>query len=1726
MAPLDVFNFRDRLINDYRSFVEGFINIREKRIRGYVEEQLSKGLFWPDPLIQLNPAFKPGQRIDDLVEEGILHRECGNIFRRKEDVQDRGDLLRLYQHQEDAVRVAQKGQNYVLTTGTGSGKSLSYIIPIVDHILKRGSGKGVQAIIIYPMNALANSQFGELTKFLKFGYPQGKSPVTFERYTGQEKQDKRAEIINNPPDIILTNFMMLELMLTRIEERRLIQKAEGLRFLVLDELHTYRGRQGADVALLVRRVRERLGAEGLQCVGTSATLAGQGNYDQQRKEVAGVAATLFGSPVLPENVIGETLVRKTPQGSLEDPAFLAKLKQRISEGGAPSTNHEEFIQDPLSSWIESTFGITEEPGTGRLVRARPRTLMGEKGAAGELSDLTDFPVETCKTVIEKYLLGGYDCEPDPDSGRPPFAFRLHQFISRGDTIYGSLEEKPTRYLTVNGQQFVPGQREKVLLPMVFCRECGQEYYIVRRLRDSKTGLCRYIPRELGDMNGEEGEPGFLYFSDERPWIEEEEALRERLPEDWFEFVRGEERLKKAMKQWMPLPVSVKPDGVEGESGIEGVFVRSPFKFCPLCDVSYGSARGSDFTRLSTLSSEGRSTATTILGLSAIRQLKEDRELKKTAQKLLSFTDNRQDASLQAGHFNDFIQVGLLRSALYRAVYDAGQDGISHDELPDRVFEALGLSFELYAQQPDVLFHAKKQTEKALKDVLGYLLYHDLRRGWRINLPNLEQCGLLDINYLSLDEMCSEESLWKGTHEVLLKATPDTRRKVAKALLDYMRRELLIRVDCLDLEQQEKVRRRSNQHLIEPWAIDENERMVHAGVLYPRPKRKNDYSGNAFLSPRGSFGLYLRRRTTFNLEGEKLKTEDTKVIIDDLLQCLARAGLVEEVLPAESADDVPGYQLPASCLQWTAGDGTKPFHDPIRVPNASAAGGRTNPFFVSFYRTVAEGLLGYEAREHTAQVKNEVRMEREEQFRKGELPILFCSPTMELGVDIAELNVVNMRNVPPTPANYAQRSGRAGRSGQPALVFSYCTKGSPHDQFFFKRPTAMVAGAVSPPNTDLINEDLIRAHVYAVWLAESGAGLHKSLRDILDLSGDEPTLSVLDSLKADLQKTSFRERAEARMRGVLSSVRTELEQADWYTDTWLAGVLGRVESSFENACERWRGLYQAALNQAKRQNRIRLDATRSREEKERANRLRAEAESQLSLLTDVENVHQSDFYSYRYFASEGFLPGYNFPRLPISAYIPGRHKGQKDEFLSRPRFLAISEFGPQSVIYHEGSRYSISRVILPVEGEDVATGKAKICEVCGYFHPITEGQGVDHCENCGAVLGASLDNLFRMQNVVARRREKINADEEERLRLGYELKSGVRFMEHGGRPSFRTASVSTPEEELASVVYGHGARLYRINLGWTRRSDKDQHGFVLDLERGTWEKNSTLDNHDDDGPMSSRVARVIPYVEDQRNCLVFRPSVALGADQMASLQAALKNAIQVLYQLEDNELAAEPLPNSEDRKQILLYESAEGGAGILRRLVDDPGALNRVAREALYVCHFDPDTGEDLKKAPHATEDCEAACYDCLMSYYNQRDHLLLDRHKIRDYLLALAVATVKVSSVEAPRDRHLQNLLAACESDLERDWLSLLETHNLRLPTDAQFFIESCGTRPDFYYKDRMVAVYVDGPHHDFPDREARDRDQEDFLEDRGYTVLRFSHKDDWLGIIQNSPALFGWKEQ
>ncbi|WP_131738701.1 DEAD/DEAH box helicase [Actinomadura roseirufa] len=1702
---MDVFGVRERLISDYQEFTGSFVTIHDPRIRGHVEARTARGYQWPDPWLSLNPNFASGGSVTDLVASRVLAPGSEKIFRLKDQDVTNGPALRLHEHQREAAALASRGSSYVLTTGTGSGKSLTYIIPIVDWVLRaKADGSyapGVKAIVVYPMNALANSQLGELEKFLGLGFPDG-PPVTFARYTGQEPETRRQEIIADPPDILLTNYVMLELVLTRPKESKLIQAAQGLRFLVLDELHTYRGRQGADVALLTRRLRLACKAPDVQCIGTSATMTSEGDTQSQREKVAGVASTLFGVRLAPEHVVGETLERVTAKHDLTS----EDLRERVT-AGAELSAFSQFVGDPLASWVEEQFGF--EPGLDIPVRRRRPPTLAE--AAADLSAETGAEPTECERAIRDVLQAGSQIK-NRATGRPVFAFRMHQFLSKGDNVYVTIEAPNERHITSTYQVAAPGEegeKQRVLIPVAFCRECGQDYLAVTRLDDAGH---RYVARNDRDASAGDDASGYLYISEDQPWPDnlEQILVDGRLPYSWLKYdpVYGQVVDPNKMK-FLPKPTRVETTGREADTGVYAAYVPSPFRFCLRCRASYEQVRGSDFAKLAKLSAEGRSSAMSLISASVVRALNglEDEH----ARKLLAFVDNRQDASLQAGHFNDFVQVTQLRGALYRALRDA-PEGLTDEVIAQRVTDALGLSMSDFAQKPNAKYSVRDDTWRALREVVGYRLYLDLERGWRVTMPNLEQTGLLRIEYRDLEEIAADHEAWDGSHSALCEDDRHHRYEIAAALLDELRRNLAIEVGYLNGDEGfDPVRRLSQNHLKEPWSLPERERPPLAGVAFPGPGKPGKERRHLFLSGRGAFGRFLIRE--YGIRRVQLTTADAEEIIRDLLHVLSEAGVLS-VAVQQTEDGVQGYQLRAAAIRWRAGDGKAGAEDRVRRSLDNEEGPRVNPFFRDLYRDMAATLARLRAKEHTAQVSSKEREEREEEFRDADLPVLYCSPTMELGVDIKALNAVALRNVPPTPANYAQRAGRAGRSGQPALVVTYCATGNAHDQYYFRRPTDMVGGAVAAPRLDLTNEDLVRSHLHAIWLAETGQDLRSSLTQILDVAGEHPTLKVIPKVAEQLADEGARQRAITRGRDLLGGI--DMTNATWWRERWVEDVIARAPVEFDQACNRWRDLYRVALDEFHVQSRNSVDTSRRASDRDKASRRARDARTQLRLLSnDDTDDFSTDFYSYRYFASEGFLPGYSFPRLPLSAYIPGLTGRRDGDYIQRPRFVGISEFGPGAVIYHEGARYQVvSAQLPPIEpGQDsVTTGSARRCGACGYLH--NEEVGTDTCDACTRPLRDTTRSLLRLTSVRTQRRDRISSDEEERRRSGFELQTSYRFHSHGDRPDRLEAVAAHDDDPVLNLAYGDSATVRVTNLGRRRRQKPDVHGYWIDITTGRWlsesaaaGKASPEESELEDAEDVKRKERVIPYVEDRRNILVVRLGHQVSREAAVSFAVALERGVEAAFQLEDSELSSELLPDSDDRGRLLLVESSEGGAGVLRRLVEEGDALRRAARTALEIMHFHPETGADESRDREDRERCVMACYECLLSYGNQTVHSMINRHLVRDLMLDVAHSTV----IRNGHDRPTEAPQPA--SPLAARFVAWLIEHDLRLPDQVDQPVGGC--TPDLVYRlrDNDAVVFVGG---------EPDHDTTDDLMDLGITVIRVGDSKTWETAVTRYQSVFG----
>lgn len=1697
-----IFDLHQAVLKDYQDFVHSFILIADDRARQFVEQALlQEQQLWPEPLVQLSPSYATGSTVDDLVREGLLHEETARIFRNRH-----GRPFRLYRHQEEAIRKALAGESVVITSGTGSGKSLCYFLPIVESLIRDpNTAERAAALVVYPMNALVNSQFQSLVTLKEryeslFGKP---FPVTFAKYTGETKEEARAALRGHPPQILLTNYVMGELLLVRPEDQRFLDRVGGgLRFLVFDELHTYRGRQGADVAMLVRRLKERCAGPRLVHIGTSATMVARRDAasPERRQTVAEFASRFFGHPFVADNIIEETLAPISDGATPTNEELTAGLSLPLP------ANQEEFRRHPLLRWVEYAMGVEVEPD-GRLRRRVPRPLTE---VAEDLAKLTQQDVKLCRDRIREVLIHGSALTNE--EGNRLLAFKLHQFISQGRTLYATLESAADREFTLDGQ--VQADSGKLYVPIKFCRQCGQEYYHVLRKSD------RMLPHPVGtvldqDEDEEERSAGYLMLARENDdWTEE------LLPEEWYE---ANGRLKRTFRARVPQPVWVREDGsyvTVAQAGAQKMWWQPmPFSLCLNCGEFY-TGREREFMKLASLSSEGRSSATTILASSLLRYARETRAAQ---DKLLTFTDNRQDASLQAGHFNDFVHVMMLRAALYAAL--KAHQNLTFDRVSQAVVDASGLVIGDIAKNPELSANSEAAREvwETFAQLIEYWLYDDLQRGWRVVHPNLEEVGLLRIEYRGLDELCRSEEFTR-IHPSLAQMGEEDRKTLLRAILDQFRRKRAIKARVLEKQFQQQLCKRSVQHLNDFWGLDPdyNElRPARSFACRGGASRRNDGSVLFSLGERSLIGRFLRSRLG-------LGTDEYWPVLDNILGVLVRHGVLVRLSPVEDQS----YQLDAACLRWCLGDGTPPPLDPLYFRRGGGmiqhSGERLiNAFFKGFYQLPASGFATLEAREHTAQVVAEGERERRERrFRWDEhdrsrevqlgrrLPYLVCSPTMELGVDIADLELVHLRNVPPTPANYAQRSGRAGRQGQPGLIMAYCGALNSHDQYFFQRRAEMVAGNVRPPRLDLANEALLKAHIHAMWLAEIRLPLGNSIEEVIDTAFDHLPLkdTVLNSINTPETTVTA---LKLRVQQILQADQSHLVNSGWFTDQWLEDVIREAPAEFDRAFDRWRELYRAARRQLETA-RNEEDRARTREDQDRARARQDEARRQLNLLRQVDVAREeSDFYPYRYLASEGFLPGYNFPALPIRAWVP---RGSVGEYIARPRFLAIREFAPQNFLYHEGDQWESVAFQTPPGGLEERKSTKRLCRNCGAFCT----PDCDLCPVCKTRFTADnslITIVLDMPNVRMRRRGRITADEEERRRRGYSIETYYEFASAGQQFRIHEADVVFNGTTVLQLTYAPAATLLRINHGWREANPE---GFLVDFESGEILRSPQDERNRANRSQFQQIERIRLAVQATQNMLLLRVLLSEWRAEPGvetSLRHAIKRGMEEAFQLEETELGVERIGRG-PYQAIILYEAAEGGAGILRRFVEEPDAVAEVAKAALQICHFD-EQGNDIKPT------CHAACYECLLSFNNQLEALEIDRHKIRQVLLDLSHSRTQPRVAGRSRDQHAAWLksLTDSRSDLERQFLDVLLENGYRLPDDAQRPISEVGCIPDFYYLPN-VCVFCDGTVHDEPGQQERDEKVREELRARGYRVIVIRWDQDLKEQVEQYPEVFGQASQ
>lgn len=1703
---MNIFKVHSYVIDQYSKYISSFLNISDEKIRVEIENYFSSHTLWPKPLIQFNPSFQIEGDIDSIIAKGLVNEELKHVFKG----------YKLYKHQIDALKLGTELKHFIVTSGTGSGKSLTFIGSIFNYLFNLHSKpKGIKAIIVYPMNALINSQTLEIGKYKEqYEKNTGKIfPITFRQYTGQESDIEKQEVRDELPDILLTNYMMLELIMTRSNEAGIRESiSEHLKYLVFDELHTYKGRQGADVSLLIRRIHSNT-KNNLICIGTSATMSSGPSIKKQRDEVAEVGKKIFGVEFSSDQVINETLTTSLSSDAEEIPIDMLKLELENESNGIQ--DKRKLSELNLTKWIEKNIAV--EKIDGELIRRKPTT---KEEIAKILSQLTEVSENICLKRVEELLTSAN--EINKSQGKSEYSilpFKVHQFISQTGSVYVTLDDPEKRLITLDPSAFVVDEDEgkKPLFPIAFSRNSGYEFICVKKNQKSNKLEPREFSQRVAEEEEENEDYGYIIFDkDSRIWNIDDLL---NLPDSWLKFKsNGEVLIKPTHQKRIPQKIYFNEYGnyseLKGNLPNEGWFISAPLLFDPTSGTFFD-RKTAEGTKLSKLGTEGRSTSTTILSYSTIKAL-DNEGLSSEEQKLLSFTDNRQDAALQAGHFNDFYKIGKIRSSVYYAVKNNNGNNVDHSNIADAVFKSLNLSQNLFAKNPSDLPFQIEENERAFKDYLFYRIISDLKRGWRVTLPNLEQSGLVRINYKYLNETIDHQSFYtKSSFFTVLDS--EKRKDFVLQALDFLRKNYAINHSLL--EDNEIIKRSSQirEEVKADWGLDKNEQIdipnyVRVETIKNNPKRLYTVS----VGPQSYFGKYVKsiaKEIKFFLDNKNYSD-----VVYEIFDALENAKWVSSREVSSNGKRIKVYRLELKSILWEVGDENTVIPDKIRFQSYKEQKNSINKYFRDFYKQDFSKLKHIEAKEHTAQINNEDRKLRENDFREGKISILNCSPTMELGIDIATLNVVHLRNVPPNPANYAQRSGRAGRSGQAALVLTYCSNYSPHDKHYFNNPIAMVSGIVSPPKIDLVNEELLISHLNAVYLSEVGLNsLDFSISGMIDLD-KFPELPLKNEIKEKLKLSIPRKNNVAQIfRGAIKDFEEKLIAQNWFNDDWMNRQINTADMGFDKALDRWRELYKSAFRQLQKSQEI-INSnlyTNDSIEKRTAYVEQKQANKQLDLLRNENSgssKHFSEFYPYRYLASEGFLPGYNFTRLPIRVYIP---KGDDGEFISRPRFLSLREFGPSNTIYHDGSRYKVNQLILNDAENKIS--RMKVSKNSGYAL-IKDQYNNDYCPFTNTYLRTDnereiYEDLLPMSESRTMQIDRISCEEEERLALGYEIKTY--FTVEGGIDRIKTVNVKDGKDDLLKIRYIPAATLIKVNEKWRSRRDT---GFLINMATGFWKSERDLEKDTE----LKNIKRVRLVTNDTADALYIHPLKGLGfekgkeSDSIITFLFALKRAIENIFQVESSEIGVEIMGKS-DWPNILVYESAEGSLGILSQLVEDIDLFNRVIQEAYSICYF--KNGEDTKP------EIGPATYNDLLSYYNQRHHLEIDRHLIKEQLEKLMdceleiLSNSKFSSYEEQFDSLMKRIDPT--SSTEKNFLVYLHKNGLRLPDVAQYSVDDIYVKPDFYYEKGNVCVFCDGTPHDEMRVKEQDREKRKALDDKGYDVVVYYYRDSLDELVTKRSDIF-----
>ncbi len=1535
----------ENIKNAYIDYIATTFHFADKRYDDLFRTALSAdGAVAKGPFLDVSGSYETGKSLRELIADGVVSPLFGELESCPESDKELPVERPLYLHQQKAVERAATGSNLVVTTGTGSGKTECFLIPVINELLReKESGTlqnhGMRTLIVYPMNALANDQLKRLRGILS-GYPE----ITFGVYNGStEEKDSsgkakyqstfgkaplpneilsREKMRTTPPHILITNYSMLEHTLLRPEDDYIFSGAD-LRYIVLDEAHIYKGATGIETALLMRRLCARLSAtDKVRYILTSATLGGKDSDN----DIIGFMKHLCGADMSTKDII---------RSSEKCPAIKEK-REFPSELFSDIINNEENISEILAKYnadFAPDGGVSEKLFELCLHSAlfeQFRTKTEEPITFKELYDSVSFT----RAITEEQLRDFIEvCAKAVKNHTALIKPRYHYFLRAIDGAFVTLDEPKQLFLDRKEKDEATGQ---CVFEAGVCETCGQLSVLGsisdKLLKQNTVGTYKaYTPRKSNEL-----------FDDNE--INEETGCGER---DYVLCPKCGAIGTEADYKFGNPPCDHHCNMIHVT---ESTLTKEGKKLkCPACEFG-----------IITPIVNGANAATSVLATELYEQLPDykiihkkpetidddifgsldDEETEKreeVTRQFLCFSDTRSSAAYFAPYleqrYNDF----LRRRSVWKAIDYFIAEGI---------IDVSVLEFEREVEQ--ILLKNNTFVSGDVRSNAWIAVIDEMLRS--NSSTSIASMGKLSFTYNNNNHNIIAKNLSS-------KYPVELTEQEAHSLLDLLVMDIVNNgsIDCGD------------------YNLTDEDKEYLFRTKYQKYTVYQGDAGQSWIPQDGNKSNNRLRRIQRYLSEYRDKEQAVKFLESYWKNVFSK--FTEDNKLVLNAWDFRVHFDSARFFKCNKCGRITAFNIHNDCPNLRCSGKLVKfdsseiegNHYARLYRSTHMKQL--KIKEHTAQLDKETASRYQEQFKNKQLNALSCSTTFEMGVDLGSLETVFMRDVPPSPANYVQRAGRAGRSLESSAFVLTFAKRSSHDYTFYADPIKMISGRINVPKFEIANKKIATRHIYAIafscFFRTYPDVYHNNLETFIE-SGYQKFCDYLNS----------------RPEGLVIALKKGIPEV-------LHDIMGISDYSWTDGLTGEQGLLNIAIED------IRLELKNANKSFEEALakkdiKLAGTYEKYMSRILEASANKSGQLIDF--LVRHNILPKYGFPVdvVRLNTNVMSDVESRKLD-LNRDLQLAIADYAPDSEVVADGKTY-ISRYIRKYPESKGRLGwepgNCAECDSCGEVsftkRPISE-DGI-RCVHCGHMIPKvswkpTIEPRLGFAVDVAKFRKSIKMTPPSHGQKSSDYYIGDGSGRLIGKTAFEIEGKkiileSTVDDTL--VVLSSEPYYTCKTCGYSSREP-------INKNRPT--HNNLFGIHCNYSGKGIKYYLSHDFKTDVVKITFCDSNGASDGDIMQSVLYAMLEGISEELGIERTDIkgCTFRIPyNGNYLYTLIIYDAAAGGAGHVRRLLTPDGmTLHNVIVAA-------------LKRVENCT--CDTSCYFCLRNYYNQKIHDKLNRHSAADFL--------------------------------------------------------------------------------------------------------------------------------